>query len=163
MVMENESLQKDVIEKIFAERRCSFTLRMAPMIDMIFLLLIFFLVAARWRPVEDFLPFQLPVAQAQQLRIGKPQPLVIYITAAQNGCRVRLDSLKPLEIKNRTVEQDLTVLMEKIRDCMLAQKRFVSDPVEIVCEPEVKWQYVAKIYNVFFGAGLTDITFAMTE
>ena len=161
--MESESLQKDVVRKIFADRQHSFTLRMAPMIDMIFLLLIFFLVAARWRPVENFLPFQLPAAQAQDHRVGKPEPLIIYICATENGCEVRAEQLQPVRIENQDVEENLAVLMEKIRDYMLAQKRFVSDPVEIVCEPEVKWQYVAKIYNMFFGAGLTDITFAMTE
>ena len=161
--MESESLQKEVIGKIFADRRCSFTLRMAPMIDMIFLLLIFFLVAAWWRPVENFLPFQLPGAQAQDHRVGKPEPLIIYICATENGCEVRPGRLQPVQIEGQAVEENLAVLMEQIRDCMLTQKRFVSDPIEIVCEPEVKWQYVAKIYNVFFGAGLTDITFAMTE
>jgi len=35
--------------------------------------------------------------------------------------------------------------------------------VEIICQPKVKWEYLAKIYNTFYGAGLTDITFAMTE
>jgi len=54
---------------------------MAPMIDMVFLLLIFFLVAAKWRPQEDFLPFQLPLAHAQEQRIGKPEPLMIHISA----------------------------------------------------------------------------------
>jgi biopolymer transport protein ExbD len=136
---------------------------MAPMIDMIFLLLIFFLVAAKWRPQEDFLPFQLPVAQAQEQRIGKPEPLIIHISATQTGCQVQIGQSDAVQIENQTIEVNLAVLMEKMEKCLLAQKRFATDPIEIICEPEVKWEHLAKIYNMFFGAGLTDITFQMTE
>jgi biopolymer transport protein ExbD len=136
---------------------------MAPMIDMIFLLLIFFLVAAKWRPEENFLPFQLPTAQAGDLRIGKPDPLIIYISATEAGCQVRIDQFHTVEIENETIETNLAVLMEKIEKCLAAQKRYATDPIEIVCEPQVKWEHLAKIYNMFFGIGLTDITFAMTE
>ena len=57
----------------------------------------------------------------------------------------------------------LAMLAEKMRDCLIAQKRLISDPIEIVCGASVKWEYLARIYNVLFGAGLTDITFVMTE
>jgi hypothetical protein len=53
--------------------------------------------------------------------------------------------------------------MEKTRQCLLEQKRYASDPVEIICASEVKWEYLAKIYNIFIGMGFTDITFRMTE
>jgi biopolymer transport protein ExbD len=136
---------------------------MAPMIDMVFLLLIFFLVAAKWRPQEDFLPFQLPLAQAQEQRIGKPEPLIIHISATQTGCQVQIGQSDAVQIENQTIEVNLAALMEKMKSSLLAQKRFATDPIEIICEPEVKWEHLAKIYNMFFGAGLTDITFQMTE
>ena len=68
-----------------------------------------------------------------------------------------------VQIENQTIEANLAALMEKMEKCLLAQKRFATDPIEIICEPEVKWEHLAKIYNMFFGAGLTDITFQMTE
>ncbi|MBA7659138.1 hypothetical protein ES703_67103 [subsurface metagenome] len=138
-------------------------MRMAPMIDMVFLLLIFFLVAAKWRPQEDFLPFQLPLAQAQEQRIGKPEPLMIHIFATESGCQVQIGQSDAVQIEKQTIEANLAVLMEKMKSSLLAQKRFATDPIEIICEPEVKWEHLAKIYNTFFGAGLTDITFRMTE
>ena len=144
-------------------RRRYSTLRMAPMIDMIFLLLIFFLVSAKWRPEESFLVFQLPAAQAAEHRPGKPEPLLIHIFETETGCRVQIGHARTVQIENKTIEADLAVLMEKMRDCMLAQKRFVTDPVEIICEPKVKWDHLTKIYNLFSGAGLTDITLPMTE
>ena len=156
-------MRRDIFNKVFAGRKHSFTLRMAPMIDMIFLLLIFFLVAAKWRPEENFLPFQLPVAQAQSHRLGKPEPLIMHIFATQTGCCVQIGGLYTIQIENKQIEANLAVLLEKLRDCMLAQKRFASDPVEIICGEKVKWEHLAKIYNIFYGAGLTNITFRMTE
>ena len=157
----NESMQIDFLKRIFAGRRRPFALRMAPMIDMIFLLLIFFLVTAKWRPEENFLPFQLPAAQGHGL--GKPEPLIIRIRPTETGCGVQIGQLHTVQIVNQTIEANLAVLMEEIEKCLPAQKRFAADPIEIVCDPEVKWEHLAKIYNVFYGAGLTDITFRMTE
>ena len=156
-------MQRDAFNRVFSNRRRPFTLRMAPMIDMVFLLLIFFLVAAKWRPQEDFLPFQLPVAQAQEQSIGKPEPLIIHIFATQAGCQIQIGQSGIMQIENQTIEANLAALMEKMRECLLAQKRFATDPIEIICAPEVKWEHLAKIYNTFFGAGLSDITFRMTE
>ncbi|MBA7632437.1 hypothetical protein ES703_39983 [subsurface metagenome] len=161
--LKSKGMQTNLFRSIFAGRKRTFTLRMAPMIDMIFLLLIFFLVAAKWRPDEDFLPFQLPAAQPQDRSLAKPEPLEIYIFATQTGCQVQIGRSEPLQIKNENIEADLVGLMEKIKTTLLSQKRFATDPVEIVCSPEVKWEHLTKIYNMFFGSGLTDITFRMTE
>ena len=81
----NKTVEKSALSRLGNARRRCFALRMAPMVDMVFLLLIFFLVAAKWRPEEDFLPFQLATAQAQDARLGRPEPLVIQIRATQTG------------------------------------------------------------------------------
>lgn len=152
------------ISELLSKSRCrSFSLRMAPMIDMIFLLLIFFLVSAKWRPQEDFLPFQLPTAQGQSQRPTRPEPLEIYIFAAETGCRVQVGRDHTVQIENENIEANLIALMEKINAYLLEQKRFAEDPIEIICDAQVKWEHLAKIYNLFYGAGLTDITFRMTE
>jgi biopolymer transport protein ExbD len=136
---------------------------MAPMIDMIFLLLIFFLVAGNYRPEEDYLPFQLPTALGQEANRVKPEPLVIRIAGTPSGCEVRINVTHSFDIDQQDSEQGLASMLSGLDECMRSQGRFTSDPVEIVCEPEVKWEYLAKIYNTLYGAGLTDITFRMTE
>ena len=136
---------------------------MVPMIDIIFLLLIFFFVAARWRPEENLLPFQLPPASPTPQRLGKPEPLMIYIWPTDNGCQVQIENYSTVQLEDENIQQHLATLMDQIRKCLIKQKRLASDPIEIVCHSQVKWDYVAKIYNMFFGAGLTDITFQMTE
>lgn len=158
-----DSWQRIVFKRLSRRKRRSFSLRMAPMIDIIFLLLIFFLVAAKWRPEEHFLPFQLPTAQASEQVIGMAEPLIIQIFAADTGCQIQIETDYTVQIENEKIDIGLLTLMEKLKACLIAQKRFAGDPVEIVCQGEVKWDYLAKIYNLFVGAGLTDITFQMTE
>ena len=61
------------------------------------------------------------------------------------------------------MEKNLAELIDKINSTLTIQKRYSSDPIEIVCDPNVKWEYLANIYNSFYGAGLSDITFQITE
>ena len=159
----NESLRTDFLARVFTRWKRPSTLRMAPMIDVIFLLLIFFLVAAKWRPQEDFLPFRAGPGQTEAEKVGRPEPLIIKIWSTAAGCQVQIGQLNPVRMDNGNMEADLTVLMKKLRQCLAEQKRFASDPIEITCAPEVKWDQIAKLYNIFYGAGLTDITFTMTE
>ncbi len=144
-------------------RKCVPSLRMAPMIDIIFLLLIFFLVTAKWRPQESFLPFQLPKADAGYVQFGKPEPLVIGISATDTGCSVQIGKVGGIEINDTNIQAGLTGLMKKMQECFTEQKRFATDPVEINCGPAVRWEHLARIYNIFYGAGINDITFTLTE
>ena len=136
---------------------------MAPMIDIIFLLLIFFLVAAKWRPQEDFLAMQLPAAVVPGGRLGEPEPLSIRIFATQSGCDVQIGQSEAISVESGTVEANLAVVIAKIERCLRTEKRLSTDPVEIICEPQVKWDHLAKIYNALTGMGLTNVTFVMTQ
>lgn len=158
-----ETLAARGLTRLFARKPLNFTLRMAPMIDIIFLLLIFFMICAKWRPQERFLPLQLSTAGAAEIPLVRPEPLVIHITAQSRGCDIRIGELTNVQIRQDRVEEDLALLIEKLQASLTTQHRFASDPVEIVCEPDVKWDYFAKIYNVLYGAGLSDITFCLTE
>lgn len=161
---EGQGVAKRVSGTLKSRRgRGAFAMRMAPMIDMIFLLLIFFLVTGDFRPQENFLPCRLPTAKAGVLPIGRTEPLVIYIDNSDRGCRVQIGEDTIVEIGTQNVEEDLAVLIEKLRDVMDRQRRITSDAVEIVCGAEVKWDYLAKIYNVLYGFGMSDISFRLTE
>lgn len=162
-ILNNLNSQKGLFSAIDRSSQGSFALRMAPLIDIIFLLLIFFLVTANWRPKESFLPFQLPAASTDAKIIVKAEPLVIAIKSIPAGCIVQIGQSVAIEIADETTDENLALMMEKLKQCMVQQKRFISDPIEIACDSEVKWQYLAKIYNLMYGSGLNDITFAMTE
>ena len=68
-----------------------------------------------------------------------------------------------MQIDDATFEENIADFIQQLRQCLSAEKRFVSDPIEIICEPQVKWEHLAKMYNILFGSGFTDITFRMTE
>ncbi|MBN1795169.1 MAG: biopolymer transporter ExbD [Sedimentisphaerales bacterium] len=140
------------------------TVKMAPMIDMIFLLLIFFLVCAKWLPQENLLPFSFPTAEASQTPLVRPEPLTISIKQTNNeGCIVQIGQKRQVQIKSDNIEEDLVTLLDVLNDVLKSQNRFATDPVELTCEAKIKWDYFAKIYNVLYGAGLTDITIIMAE
>ncbi len=153
----------EMIRRLGRTKPRSFTLHMAPMIDVIFLLLLFFLVAAKWRPAENFLPFNAAAAGAGLKNLGKPEPLLIQIDSTDDGCRVNIGGLNAVDVGSRTIEQDMATLMNKTADCLAEQNRYPGDPVEIYCAAQVKADYWVKIYNIFYGMGLTDITFVMAE
>ena len=125
------------------------------MIDVVFLLLLFFLVSAQWKPPQSFLPLQLPHANAAEAHIAQPLPLIITVGHQSAGCSVELAG-KGISIET---DDDFNGLLELIRQTLEQQKRFAEDPVELLFEPDVRWEYVAKIYNLLYGAGMTDITF----
>jgi biopolymer transport protein ExbD len=164
-ILGNSNTGKGILNGKIGLRRSPIGLRIAPMIDMIFLLLIFFLVAAKWSPQEDFLPLQLPTASADTIaqKTVKPEPMNIQITPTNTGCRVQIGSSHAVDIPSQNPEQGLASLMEQTRQCLSEQKRYASDPIEIVCAAKVKWENFVRIYNVLCGMGLTDITFQMTE
>jgi biopolymer transport protein ExbD len=137
---------------------------MAPMIDMIFLLLIFFLLTARFRPMENFLPLQLDISSpAEAGRSALIEPLMVHILSSDNGCEVRLGRNMTVDIAGTEPEAGLALLVDKLVLSLQEQKRTAADPVEIVCEENVEWEHLARIYNILFGMGITDITFRMTE
>jgi biopolymer transport protein ExbD len=157
------SIQGIISERLFASRAGAPRLRMAPMIDMIFLLLIFFLLTARFRPMENFLPLQLEVGGPAAGQSGLVEPLTMYISPADDGCRIRLGRDLTVSILEVSPETGLALLTDNLEIGLREQKRNISDPVEIVCGGAVKWQHLARIYNVLFGMGITDITFRMTD
>jgi biopolymer transport protein ExbD len=160
--MSIEHLQTDGIRRIFTGHKSNLTLRMAPMIDMIFLLLIFFLVAAQFRPQESFLPLNLATTYGRTATI-KAEPLTISINADTNGCKVQIGQCVNVSIKDASIDNDLVILAEQLADCLRNQNRVASDPVEIICADDVKWDHLAKIYNLLYGMGLSDLTFQLTE
>ena len=153
----DKNVRLRVANKLSQKTSSPGALRMTPMIDVIFLLLIFFLLTARFRPIEDFLPISIPTAQAAQF--GKVEPLAVHITNTPKGCFVNFDASD----KIRVSDNFRTELLNSFENILQQQKRHSSDPVEIVCDKTVKWQHLVRVYNCLYGAGAEDITFQLTE
>ncbi|MFH1614033.1 MAG: biopolymer transporter ExbD [Planctomycetota bacterium] len=152
------------VSRLFSDRRGSFSsLRMTAMIDMIFLLLIFFLLTANFRLDEGFLPVELGEVQAAGQRFGRIEPLVISLSAVQDGCAVSIGTGSGVLIRHGAEQVELSSLAEALRGVMADQKRSPKDPVEIICDPQIRWDSLTKVYDLLFGMGISDITFHMTN
>ena len=64
-------------------------------------------------------------------------------------------------LTEETLEQDIDQFTTELKNLLKEQKRYYSDPVELYCRDEVEWLYIARIYNVLFGLGMSDVTFAV--
>lgn len=137
-------------------------LRMAPMIDVIFLLLTFFVLTARFRLPEAFVPLQLPKAGPSE----QPQlvePLILEMIATGEQCRIRIASEQEVVLSSQAPQTGLAALADAVEQVCRRQRRRVDDPVELICGDQVPWDSVVKVYDLLRVLGLNQITFVMTE
>ena len=154
------------MRRMRSQKRSSIALRMTAMIDVIFLLLIFFVLTARFRQPEQFLPIQLPSMRSQLQRLDVIDPLRVSIEPTISGCKVQIGSnpvIENIDIERENIEACLADFVFKLSAIIKEQKRSVSDPVEIFCNDDIKWDYQVKIYNILYALGLNDITFDLSR
>lgn len=133
------------------------TFRMTAMIDVIFLLLIFFLLTAKFRPAEDFLPVNIPAE-----RVASPlavEALAIKVDQIDSGCSISISDQKI----NFSDTLDRSKFREMVESVLNSNNRYLSDPIEIVCGEDVSWQNLVIVYDTLYGAGLTDISFQIAD
>jgi biopolymer transport protein ExbD len=157
------SIRGVLSQRLAGRRNRNLALRVIPMIDILFLLLIFFILTSSFRPVESFLPFVLPKVGGAAEAAPVVEPLVINVHGAAGGCNIHIGQGAGVIVKETDAEAGLVRFAGDLESVMTRQKRTPGDPVEMVCEDGVEWQYVVKVYDVLYGVGITDITFRMTE
>ena len=144
--------------------RPTFMPRMAPMIDVIFLLLIFFVLTARFRTPEQFLPFKLSQADATMPSRGLIEPLVVRLSPVAEGCRVTAGSgpqAVDLTLDAVAGPEQLADLAVRTGTLLESQNRTLTDPISLECDDGVTWDHLVKVYNVLYAMGIHDITFPM--
>lgn len=135
-------------------------LRMTAMIDVIFLLLAFFVLTAKFRAPEQFLPAALASANAAIQSPDIVEPLAITIrTEAGSGCVILLGDTAPTHIDKIKPEAGLATFADRLQAALQSQRRTTADPVEILCDDQVEWDHLIKIYNILYAMGINDITF----
>ncbi len=161
---EFSGIRRGVLKRLSGRRRPLYGLRMAPMIDVIFLLLIFFVLTARFRRPEQFLSIQLPTAQAQMQRLDILEPVTITLSADGDDCRIDIGSdTQPATVTMHagSYEEDLSTFAAMFTGVLESQKRNSSDPVLIRCGDEVDWDSMVKLYNTLHLMEVSDVTFEM--
>ena len=156
-----DTISEEVLHGLRAGKRRNFGLRMTPMIDVIFLLLTFFVLTAKFRSPEQSLPLALPANESK--RPGIVEPLQIIISDTQTGCMVQIAGVETVSIEESEPEEGLALFTQKLGGVLKIQKRNASDPIELICGEDTKWDYLVKIYNILYSSGANDITFGINE
>ena len=138
-------------------------MRMVPLIDVVFLLLIFFLLGANFRSREGFLPTELP-RQIVRAELVELEPLHIYLHSSPDGtCQIDIDSEVAVVIEPTARGGDFSLLSDKLLEVLAGQGRHLSDPVKLVPNSRTKWDHVVKAYDALWQINLRHIIFTMVD
>ncbi|MDI9404364.1 MAG: biopolymer transporter ExbD [Limnohabitans sp.] len=141
--------------------RSRLSLSITPMIDVVFQLLIYFLLTAGLMANERILRSELQVEQQAQPTSDpfalEIEPLVIRVSSIDGGVRLTLSGELPDPTSMDALEQFL-------RDAMLTpsqpQGLFPADhPIRIAPNAKTRWEHVAGVFNAAMHAGYTSIAF----
>lgn len=139
--------------------RVSIGLRMTPMIDVIFLLLTFFVLTSKFQDPEQLLPVFVgqttpPAAVTQQ------EPLKIRVRADLAGCQMSVGNQLPILFSQDDPQQSLLVLARSVRQVM---ETGAPASIELYYDDAVSWDVVVKVYDVLYALGSHNITFRFEE
>lgn len=139
---------------------------LSSMIDVIFLLLIYFVVTVNFTPDEGVLTAKLPQGTGQPSADLAPpqQPLNILITAAgETECFIRIQGY-PQSPASFGELATLLVQLQYDPERGLRSGAFKPDsPVIIRPDAGVRWQHVANAFNAAVRARYTNINFAQVS
>jgi len=132
-------------------------LQIAPMIDVVFLLLMYFMVATDFSPSEEVFRLDLPVAD-----VGTANPLDLL----EEPLRVRLSSEGPgggvlvsLQGPWKGPESIEALGQFLASSIVPAGSLLMPDhPIVLAPEPDVPWGAVVSAFNAAIGAGSTNVT-----
>lgn len=132
------------------------TISLAPMIDMAFLFLIFFLVTTTFERAEGILSSKLPEDTGRPTVALPVSPIVIRLAPTGLGnadCSIRVDRFE-------NVPQRVEALPDFLRRIHELPGFDRDTPVVIVPQDEVRWDHVVGCWNAALLAKCTRIAFA---
>lgn len=142
------------------------SLQMAPLIDVVFLLLVFFLLTANFRSQEGFLPAELPRETAAAVDQMELEPLEILIdTLADGRCRIYIGTARALTLSGEGEEAgpDFGIFGEAVLAVLAEQGRHLDDPVKLSPTPKVTWNHLVKAYDALWEVQVRRIVFVLAE
>ncbi len=131
------------------------TLNLAPMIDVTFLLLIFFSVTTTFKRAEGFLSAHLPKDQGRPTVALPVSPIVVRVDQFGKGpgdYRLRVDNF----LNAPATFDELAAFLENVQ----GNPGFsAATPVVIAADPDVAWDHVVNSWNAAVRAGCKNISF----
>lgn len=145
-----------------ASRRAPARLQMAAMIDVVFLLLTFFVITSSFQRSERVLPARLS-AGADGAASETPTALTtVRLSVAPEGCIAALDDGTEIVIDAQKPQYGLNALGQRaLQAAGAADGRGLA--ARLICQPDVSWQMVSAVYDVFYGLGVERISFLFEE
>ena len=128
---------------------------MTPMIDCVFLLLVFFIVSTTFNKQEADISFALPGTAAQSDAVEIPDEQIIQITEAGNVFLNDLEYDKPTDPDMPELVKTLTLFRQT------AEANQVPAMITIAPEDNVKQQRVVDVLNACTAAKIANVTFAV--
>ena len=131
-----------------SHQRREMRVNMTPMIDVVFLLIIFFLVSSHLARQESQLPLPLPVAESGE-----------EVTEARERVVVNLLADGSIMLAGRTVDPD--ELQRRLSNEVAAGATDLE--VRIRSDRDVAFQFIQPILLAISKARVNDVTFAVTK
>ena len=125
------------------KRRESLSLDLTPVIDVVFILLIFFLVTSVFKKEELALMLDLPTSNAKEMEIKKEQ---IFIELSQNKL-----AIKGIEVSFESLEDNLKAVKNK------------ENPVIVRIDKKVEYQRVVKVLDLLQKYNLSNLALVTNE
>lgn len=138
-------------------------LQMAAMIDVIFLLLMFFLLAGHFQQPEYILPLTFSSGSSAPAA-SSVVAVTVQLKATAKGCCVQVDDHVVAEIEHVAPAEGLKALAGWLVGQMPAGgPSSEALAVRLICQPAVSWQLVSAVYDTLYGLGLSHITFLLDD
>ena len=128
---------------------------MTPMIDCVFLLLVFFMVSTTFNKREADISFALPGTAEQSDSVEIPDEQIIQITNAGNVFLNDLEYDKPTDADMPELVKTLILFRQT------AEANKVPAMITIAPEDDVKQQRVVDVLNACTAAKIANVTFAV--
>lgn len=132
-------------------------LQIAPLIDCVFLLLIYFMVSSSLKHSEADLSMSLPSAVAQSQELKMPDEQIIEVLT--DGSIVLNDRAYKDPAKADLAELENTLI--RYREASVLMN--VPAMITIAAEDDSRHERVIDVLNACAGAGITSVTFGSTE
>ncbi|NCA83778.1 MAG: biopolymer transporter ExbD [Opitutae bacterium] len=130
---------------------------MTPMIDCVFLLLVFFMVSTTFNKQEADISFALPGTAEQSDAVEIPDEQIIQITEAGNVFLNDLEYDAPADTDMPELVKTLILFRQT------AEANKVPAMITIAPEDNVKQQRVVDVLNACTAAKIANVTFAVGD
>jgi len=131
------------------------TMNFAPMIDMTFLLLIFFLVTTTFERAEGILASKLPTSTGRHTASLPLVPIVVRVNQVDSDRSAFSISLDGFDVKLAT----FTALTAVLRDIQKQPGFDNETPVVIVADQDLQWDHVVACWNATLNANCQRVAF----